>query len=243
MMLTNKQIKLINSLHSKKGRSENELFLVEGEKGIQEVMDSDFKVEFLVVNVEYQHLFSNTSIPIYFVPKEDITKLSTLTINQFGLAVVQSKSALKFNTLDDIVLVLDGVRDPGNLGTIIRICDWYGVKQIVCSNDCTEFYNPKVISATMGSFKRVKCIYVDLLEFFRSHPNHKVIAADLSGENLHHFQFPNKAFIVMGSESHGIRPEISASIQQKITIPRFGEAESLNVAISTGIILDQLRRF
>lgn len=241
-MLTNKQIKLINSLHSKKGRLENELFLVEGEKGIQEVLDSSYEVEFLVINVDFQHLFSTTSVPTFFLSKDEITKLSTLTINQYGLAVVRSKSSNEITPLDDVVLVLDGVRDPGNLGTIIRICDWYGIKQIVCSNDSTEFYNPKVISATMGSFKRVECVYVDLQDFLLSNRSYSIIGADLAGENLHHYQFPQKVFIVMGSESHGIRPEVSKLIQQRITIPRFGEAESLNVAISTGIILDHFRR-
>ncbi|NGZ43137.1 RNA methyltransferase [Cytophagaceae bacterium 50C-KIRBA] len=241
-MLTNKQIKLINSLHSKKGRSENELFLVEGEKGIQEVLDSNYELEFLVINADFQHLFSSNSLPIYFVSKEEITKLSTLTINQYGLAVVHCKASSSLSPLDDKVLVLDGVRDPGNLGTIIRVCDWYGIKQIVLSNDCTEFYNPKVISATMGSFKRVDCLYADLTAFFRTNPDHVIVAADLSGDNLHEFTFPPKVFIVMGSESHGIRDDVSAMIQQRITIPRFGEAESLNVAISTGIILDHLRR-
>lgn len=241
-MLTNKQIKLINSLHSKKGRSENELFLVEGEKGIQEVIDSDYEIEFLVINVDFQEVFSGISIPTYFLSKEDITKFSTLTINQYGLAVVKCKITPSFTQLDDVILLLDGVRDPGNLGTIIRICDWYGIKQIVLSNDCTEFYNPKVISATMGSFKRVDCNYTDLTAFIQANPEHTVLGADLAGENLHQFTFPTKVFIIMGSESHGISPEVSAMIQQRITIPRFGAAESLNVAISTGIILDHVRR-
>lgn len=242
MMLTNKQIKLINSLHSKKGRTENELFLVEGEKGIQEVLDSSFGVEFLVINEEYSDLFSSPTIPTYFVSKDEITKLSTLTINHYGLAIVRTKTVHSLSSLENQVLVLEGVRDPGNLGTIIRICDWYGISQIVLSNDCTEFYNPKVIAATMGSFKRVTCFYTDLTKFFQANPEHKILGADLSGENLHTYSFPNKAFIVMGSESHGIRKEVSAFIQERITIPRFGEAESLNVAISTGIILDHVRR-
>ncbi|RXK52232.1 TrmH family RNA methyltransferase [Aquirufa rosea] len=241
-MLTNKQIKLINSLHSKKGRTENGLFLVEGEKGILEVLDSSYQIEFLVINEDYAHQFSSIKQSIYFLPKNEITKLSTLTINQFGIAVVKMKNLISFETLNPYVLVLDGVRDPGNLGTIIRICDWYGIDQIVLSADCTEFYNPKVISATMGSFKRVKCLYTDLPAFLTSHPNYSILGADLDGENIHAFEFPDRAFLIMGSESHGIREDLHNIIQQKITIPRYGGAESLNVAISTGIILDNLKR-
>ncbi len=246
-MLTNKQIKLINSLHSKKGRKENDLFLVEGEKSLLELIKSDFIVEFFVLN-EFEvslrdQISQDTTIPIYFVDTESIQKLSTLVNNQIGLAVVRQKHYSPVEINDRYTIVLDGIRDPGNLGTIIRICDWYGFKQVVLSEDCTEFYNPKVISASMGSFSRIAFTYVDLASFFKEHADIKTIGAVLNGENIHQYQFPDKGFIILGNESNGIRKELLENLDERITIPSFGGAESLNVGISTAIIVDNLKRF
>jgi TrmH family RNA methyltransferase len=246
-MLSNKQIKLINSLHSKKGRKENDLFLVEGEKSLLELVKSDFSVEFFVLAENQTDLLHELSLKspayIYTVSEEQLTKLSTLVTNQVGLAVVKQKQFNQFKINSPYTIVLDGIRDPGNLGTIIRICDWYGFKQLVLSEDCTEFYNPKVIISTMGSFSRIEFNYVDLPTFFKSHSEIKKIGAVLNGENIHTYAFPEKAFIILGNESNGIREEIIDTLDEKITIPAFGEAESLNVSISTAIIADNLRRF
>ncbi|MEY4309085.1 MAG: hypothetical protein RL422_1288 [Bacteroidota bacterium] len=246
-MLTNKQIKLINSLHSKKGRKENDLFLVEGEKSLLELIKSDFQVDFFVIS-ESQPALSHkicqaSNAPIYLLDIDTIQKLSTLVNNQIGLAVVQQKKFPSFQIQDRFTIVLDGIRDPGNLGTIIRICDWYGFKQLVLSEDCTEFYNPKVIISTMGSFSRIEFTYVDLLSFFKAHSDYKKIGAVLNGENIHYYQFPEKGFIILGNESNGIREEIMESLDERITIPAFGDAESLNVGISTAVIADNLKRF
>jgi TrmH family RNA methyltransferase len=246
-MLTNKQIKLINSLHSKKGRKENDLFLVEGEKSLLELLKSDFIVEFFLLNEVHVSLADQISqqskAPIYFSDAENIQKSSTLVNNQIGLAVVQQKKFPPFIIQDRYTIVLDGIRDPGNLGTIIRICDWYGFKQLVLSEDCTEFYNPKVIISTMGSFSRIEFAYVDLPSFFKAHSEYKKIGAVLQGENIHHYQFPDKGFIILGNESNGIRNEIMECLDERITIPAFGQAESLNVGISTAVIADNLKRF
>ena len=246
-MLTNKQIKLINSLHSKKGRKENDLFLVEGEKSLFELIKSDFEVDFFVIcesQPSLAHKISQSSnAPVYLVDIDTVQKLSTLVNNQIGLAVVQQKNFPSFQIQDRFTIVLDGIRDPGNLGTIIRICDWYGFKQLVLSEDCTEFYNPKVIISTMGSFSRIEFAYVDLPSFFKAHSEYKKIGAVLNGENIHHYQFPEKGFIILGNESNGIREEIMESLDERITIPAFGEAESLNVGISTAVIADNLKRF
>jgi len=247
MMLTNKQIKLINSLHSKKGRKENDLFLVEGEKSLLELLTSDFIVEFFVINDSQSDLHHQISLksnaPIYTLDTDSIQKLSTLVTNSFGLAVVQQKQFSDFKLQDRYTIVLDGIRDPGNLGTIIRICDWYGFKQLVLSDDCTEFYNPKVIISSMGSFSRVEFKYVDLVDFLKAHPTYKKIGAVLNGENIHQYQFPESGFIIVGNESLGIREEILALLDERITIPSFGSAESLNVGISTAVIADNLKRF
>lgn len=246
-MLTNKQIKLINSLHSKKGRKENDLFLVEGEKSLLELIKSDFIIEFFVLNeIEVSlknQIILNTNVPVYLLDTESIQKLSTLVNNQIGLAVVKQKQFPPFKISDRYTIVLDGIRDPGNLGTIIRICDWYGFKQLVLSEDCTEFYNPKVIISSMGSFSRIEFTYVDLPTFFKTHKAYKKIGAVLNGENIHQYQFPDKGFIILGNESMGIRDEIMNLLDERITIPAFGDAESLNVGISTAVIADNLKRF
>lgn len=246
-MLTNKQIKLINSLHSKKGRKENDLFLVEGEKSILELVKSDFIIEFFVLNESQVSLADkigqNCKSPIYFLDAESIQKLSTLVNNEIGVAVVQQKKFPSFQIQDRFTIVLDGIRDPGNLGSIIRICDWYGLKQLVLSEDCTEFYNPKVIISSMGSFSRIEFTYVDLPVFFKENKDYKKIGAVLNGENIHQYQFPDKGFIILGNESNGIREGIIQSLDERITIPSFGMAESLNVGISTAVIVDNLKRF
>jgi len=244
-MLTNKQIKLINSLHAKKGRKDTNLFLVEGEKGIHELRTSHYHIKLMVFNETLANIPavpSNTEI--CFLPEAEVVKLSSLTNNAYGFAVVESVfyDEKAFSFLDQMTVVLDGVRDPGNLGTIIRICDWYGIKQMILSEDSTEYYNPKVVSASMGSFSRIKFLYTDLAEFFQSHSDLPVIGATLLGQSIYNFQFPSEGFILMGNESLGIRDSILPYIKDAITIPRIGEAESLNVAISTGIILDNFRR-
>lgn len=246
-MLTNKQIKLINSLHSKKGRKENDLFLVEGEKSLIELAKSDFEVEFLVLNEGNEngtHLIASLfQVPSYYVDENNLLKMSTLVTNSVGFAVVKQRHFTPFVVQDKHTIVLDGIRDPGNLGTIIRICDWYGFNQLVLSADCTDFYNPKVIISSMGSFSRIQFHYCDLPTFFSENSSIKKIGAVLNGENIHTYKFPSTSFIILGNESNGISEEILAILDEKITIPSFGGAESLNVGISTAVIADNLKRF
>jgi TrmH family RNA methyltransferase len=243
-MLTNKQIKLINFLHAKKGRSENQLFLVEGEKGILELLQSDLKIHFIILNETLMHVdaFQGTNTLFYYESENTIAKLSTLVSNNFGVAVVQMPSNECNIDVNTFTVVLDGIRDPGNLGTIIRICDWYGISQLVLSNDCTEYYNPKTISSSMGSFLRLQHQYVDLEKWLSTYPKVCKIGALLDGENIHTYTFPQSGFIVFGNESNGIRESIRSQIDQAVTIPRFGSAESLNVGISCAVFLDNLRR-
>jgi TrmH family RNA methyltransferase len=244
-MLTNRQIKLINSLHSKKGRIDNQLFLVEGEKAVLEIVNSTIPVEFVVTSEKNFAKNKETLqlTEVYIEAESVIGKLSTLVTNDFGFAVVSMKhfeSELFFD--EAITVVLDGVRDPGNLGTIIRVCDWYGIEQIVLSKDSTDFFNPKVIAATMGSFLRIKFSYRDLQEVFRSNDQIPVFGALLDGEDIHGVTFPSTCFLLFGNESNGIRSENLPFVDRKITIPKYGSAESLNVGISTAIFLDNLRR-
>jgi TrmH family RNA methyltransferase len=245
MTLSNNQIKLINSLHSKKGRIDNNLFLVEGEKGIRELLDSSFKIEFIVLNrkeIQSDLIFGET--PIYYESEINVIKYSSLTTNEYGFAIVHSQifalNDFSFNL--GYTVILDGIRDPGNLGTILRICDWYGINQLVCSMDTTEYYNPKVISASMGSFHRIKFLYVDVLEFLDQFSVIPMIGASLDGKNVHEYEFPPNGFIVFGNESEGIRSQVKGALTDLIKIPRWGKAESLNVAISAGVILDNIKR-
>jgi TrmH family RNA methyltransferase len=245
MTLSNNQIKLINSLHSKKGRIDNNLFLDEGEKGIRELLGSSFKIEFIVLN--NKEIYSNLNLgetPLYLENESKVIKYSSLTTNEYGFAIVQSqKFELKdFNFTIGYTVVLDGIRDPGNLGTILRICDWYGIDQVVCSMDTTEFFNPKVISASMGSFHRIKFLYVDISAFLDQFMGIPMIGATLDGQNLHEYEFPANGFIIFGNESEGIRSQVKCDLTDQVKIPSWGMAESLNVAISAGIILDNLRR-
>jgi TrmH family RNA methyltransferase len=243
-MLTNKQIKLINSLHSKKGRLENRLFLVEGEKGINELLNSKFKIHSIIINDELkiENQFSSINCSVFYVAINLLHQLSTLVTNNFGIAIVEM-SAESFDIFpEQFTVVLDGIRDPGNLGTIIRICDWYGINQIVLSNDCTEYYNPKVISASMGSFTRISHMYVQLDTWLNQFGDSKKIGALLNGTNVHEYKFPTSGFIIFGNESNGIRQSVIELIDDSVTIPSFGGAESLNVGISCAIFLDNLRR-
>lgn len=162
--------------------------------------------------------------------------------NNSVLVVAKCKTAtLPTIASQELILVLDQVGDPGNLGTIIRVADWYGVKNIVCSPDCADFYNPKVIAASMGSFARINVSHTPLVEYLAIQEK-PIFGAYLEGSNLHQCALPKSAFIVMGSESHGISDELEHLISDKITIPNFGAAESLNVAMATGIILDNFKR-
>ena len=149
------------------------------------------------------------------------------------------KADLPNNT--GLILALDGVSDPGNLGTIIRVADWYGIKHIVTSTDSADAYNPKTISATMGSFVRVSVSQVELPEYLQT-LNMPIYGAFLDGQSVHTTDLSAKGVLLMGSESHGIREQCAKLVSDKITIPAFGEAESLNVAMATGIILDNFKR-
>lgn len=242
MSLSNRQLKLINSLHSKKGRRENLKFLVEGEKGINELLESDWEIDFFVINEKYLKEFSNLS-NVYFCEEGEITKLSSLSTNTFGMAVVHERVFdCDFESLKGTFIYLDGIRDPGNLGTIIRICDWYGIEYLFCSPDTTEFYNPKTIVSTMGSFKRVKVVSLAFQNLVEKLPHFKIVGTFLNGTSVYTYKFSENQLIVLGNESNGISEMLEEFIQDKITIPRIGGAESLNVGISTAIILDNFIR-
>lgn len=247
-MISKNQLKLINSLELKKQRKKQGLFLVQGEKNVGELFNSCFTIKQLFATVAYitghsalltRHKLVGVTVE---ATEDELKKAGTLQSNNSVLAVVECReSELPVIVDNELILLLDQVGDPGNLGTIIRVADWYGLKQIICSPGCADFYNPKVIAATMGSFARVNVSFSDLTDYL-SGQNKPVYGAFLEGDNIHKSKLATSAFIVMGSESHGISDEVAEFITDKITIPNFGNAESLNVAMATGIILDNFKR-
>jgi len=248
-MLSKNRIKYINSLKIKKFRQLHQSFIVEGSKSVLELLNSDFEVEFVLVTPDFQQKYSSIlshhQTLLETVTLSELQGLGSFQTNDSCLAVAKTKQndflCAKEN---EYVLVLDDISDPGNLGTIIRIADWYGIKKIICSENTTDLYNPKVIAASKGSFTRINIFYTNLKEYLAANAKNSMVAgAFLGGESLYDFKFtPLGGYIIMGNESNGVGSEVESFVTHKITIPRVGEAESLNVGIATAVILDNLRR-
>ena len=243
MMITNSTLKFIKSLQLKKNRIQHQCFLVEGTKSVQELLKSNFIVDLVVGSSEF--LIDNASIlnqtKFHEIKSNDINAISSFKNNSSVIAIAKmpKQTEIKISS-DEYVLALDDVRDPGNLGTIIRIADWYGIDKIIVSSTTADFYNPKVISASMGSFSRVKMHRVDLRPMLESYAG-KIYGALIDGVSLHDVDFEKGGIIVMGNESIGISNELQELLSVKITIPRYGVAESLNVGIATAVICDRMR--
>ncbi len=245
-MLSKNTVKFIKSLHQKKYRLESAKFFVEGEKSVVEVLQSSFTVDLLLVTQEFatKHatLLSGKAFEVLFVTPNQLEQLGQYQSNDAALAVVQMKPNQAFlPEKGELILALDEVRDPGNLGTIIRIADWYGIKKLIFSSHTAEFYNPKVIQSSMGSFTRVQFYYGDLAQAFQEWKL-PVYGAFLEGESIHELTNPTPGVLLLGNESQGISKEVEKWVSSKITIPSFGKAESLNVAIATAIFCDNFKR-
>ncbi len=213
--------------------------MVEGNKIICELFNSNFKVK-EILSTDPQKL-DRTDIPITHISENELKKISFLKTPKDSVAVCYLAQEEKLAD-KNIQLVLDGIQDPGNLGTIIRLADWFGIEQIICSEDTVDFYNPKVIQATMGSFTRVNVVYTDLVKYLSETENVN-IGTDMEGENIYTFRKPEKINLILGNEGNGMRPETEKLLQKSISIPRFGKSqstESLNVSMAAGIILGQL---
>ncbi len=247
-MFSKQQQKYVQSLQIKKYRQEHQRFLVEGAKSVQELLKSDLETELLLCTPKFflENEKSLIKISVEQISQTELEKLGTLQSNDSALAVVKMRENIPLIAdADEFALVLDDIRDPGNLGTILRIADWYGIKKVICSETSVDFYNPKVVSASMGSFTRILVYYFEISEYFENiikNKNTEIIGTFLNSENVHRFDFPSSGYIVLGNESNGIGAEVEKLITKKITIPRFGEAESLNVGIATAVVLDNLRR-
>lgn len=238
-MLSKNQIKLLTSLKQKKYRQQHGLFVAEGIKTIQELLNSH-----LVLQQLYTLATFNLDADLEtLISETDLKKISSLKTPNQALAVFEIPEAQK-RPENGFILALDDVRDPGNLGTIIRLCDWFGIIDVVCSEQTVDCYNPKVIQATMGSITRVQVSYTDLNNYL-SQTNLPIYGAFMDGENVYKESLSANGILVMGNEANGISEGIEKQITKRISIPRFGDiqaAESLNVATATAILLSEFRR-
>jgi TrmH family RNA methyltransferase len=244
-MLTKNNTKFIKSLQLKKFRQKEGLFIVEGAKNTLELLNSSYKLKYLIVTEgfldRHQKEINSSEIEPIVVKEKELSALGAFQSNTDALAVVYEKTPPKYDS-NGFDLVLDDIRDPGNLGTIIRLADWYGIKNIICSETTAEFYNPKVISASMGSIFRTNLYRRDLKEFLAENKHRKIYGALLEGENVHQVKFEANGLLVIGNESNGIHSELISLITDRVTIPKIGQAESLNAAMATAIICDNVFR-
>jgi len=245
-MISKSQISFIKSLHQKKIRKDHGLFIVEGLKSLSEFIHSEYTVDSIFYTESLMPKLGNLSqnIKLTEISVAELLKISSLNSPQQCLALIKipQHNVLTSKMLKgSFTLALDGIQDPGNLGTIIRTADWFGIKQIICSEDTVDVFNSKVVQATMGSLSRVRLTYTDLATFLKA-TELPVFGALLDGNSIYETDFRAEGIIVLGNEGNGIRQEISDLICHPVTIPRFGQAESLNVAISASIFCSEIRR-
>jgi len=238
---TKSEIKFVKSLKLKKNRVKENKFIVEGLKNVQELLKSKYDVLELFCTETHANLFNNYGCKL--ISPEELSSMGTFNTNNACLAVTKCIEVDQDQFLNERqTIILDGVGDPGNLGTIIRALDWFGFKHLVCSKNCADFHNPKTLAASMGSFTRVGVLYVDLNDYL-NHFKGDLYGLDLEGKPLDTFRNPNKCGFILGNESHGISPVIQPLLKDRLTIKKYGSAESLNVAMTANILLYQLRSF
>lgn len=240
-MVSKNQIKLITSLQQKKYRIANKLFFAEGVKGIQELLDSNFELEHLYTTLnDFEVVFNDRKS---IISDNDLKKISALATPNSCLAVFRMPVEKPIIEIG-LILALDSIRDPGNLGTILRLSDWFGIQQVVCSKETVDIFNPKVVQATMGSIARVNVNYIDLNSFLVQ-TKLPIFGTFMEGDNIYKSNLPQQGIIIMGNEANGISVELEKLVQNRLTIPRFGnnqKTESLNVATATAIVLSEFRR-
>lgn len=240
MSLSKNQLKLITSLQQKKYRIKNGLFIAEGAKVVGEFLNSNFKLNhlFCVNESAYSGVESIT-----LISEVELKKISTLKTPNNVLALFEIPKEEKLKK-EGFVVALDEVNDPGNLGTIIRLCDWFGVDQLICSTNTVDCFNSKVVMASMGSLTRVSIVYTDLSIYLKESVLPKY-ATLMDGENVYKSELPKQAILVMGNEANGISDPVLKLLDASVSIPRFGNVqvtESLNVATATAILLSEFKR-
>ncbi|MDC3195340.1 RNA methyltransferase [Flavobacteriaceae bacterium] len=239
MSLSKNHIKLITSLSKKKYRQKHKLFVVEGVKVVQEFLNSSYELE-IVFSTDTDFSSTNKFIE---VTDQELKKISSLKNPNKVLAIFKTPNQINPIT-GGLILALDSINDPGNLGTIIRLCDWFGIEQLVCSNETVDCFNSKVVQASMGSLTRVAISYLDLKKYLQN-ASVPIFIADMDGLNVYKTKLPDSALLVLGNEANGISEDIKQLVTTKITIPRYGafhQTESLNVATASAILLSEFRR-
>ena len=239
MSLSKNHIKLITSLSQKKYRQKHKLFVVEGVKVVQEFLNSSYELD-IVFSSDTD--FSSTDKFIE-VTDQELKKITSLKNPNKVLAIFKIPNQIN-PIMGGLILALDSINDPGNLGTIIRLCDWFGIEQLVCSNETVDCFNSKVVQASMGSLTRVAVSYLDLKKYLQN-ASVPIFIADMDGLNVYKTKLPDSAVLVLGNEANGISDEIKQLVTTKITIPRYGafqQTESLNVATASAILLSEFRR-
>ena len=238
--LSKNKIKWIRSLQLKKNRDELGLFIVEGEKMVQEAIENfSQQIDFLVVTKFSSIKTDDVSFEMAIATDEELKSISTLKNPNKSLVVLKLPPKRRIET--SFRIALDGIQDPGNLGTILRLADWFDVKEIICSKETVDVYNPKVVQASMGAIFRIKVTYCDLEDYLKK-SKETIFGALLEGQNIYKKSVEPKGILVLGNEGNGISEKIIPFITEPITIPRFGQAESLNVSVATGILLSEFFR-
>ncbi|MEM1001596.1 MAG: RNA methyltransferase [Bacteroidota bacterium] len=238
-MLSKNQIKFIKSLSLKKNRWQHQLFTVEGAKGIMEFLKSDFECHGIYTTNDQLFNEFETSL----ISESDLKRISQLKTPNQALALFKIPAYHKI-VESNIMVALDDIKDPGNLGTIIRLCDWFGITDILCSKETVDCYNSKVVQASMGSLSRVKLHYLNLLSYL-THYDGEVYGTFLHGHSIYSTNFKEKSILLMGNEANGISADLINVIGKKVTVPQYGKmssTESLNVATATAICLGEIRR-
>lgn len=239
-MLSKNELKYIQSLCHKKQRTAERLFIVEGVKLVHELIAADYPVKNIYATDEW--IAPGGDHPVTRITEQELSKISSLQTPHQVLAVVHQQEVTdEPQWAHSLTLVLDGIQDPGNMGTMIRIADWFGIDQIIASEDTVELYNPKVIQSTMGSFMRVKVWYRDIASLLKE-KKVPVYGAVLDGDSMYAMQPPKAGILLIGNESKGIRQDLQSLIDHRITIPKMGHAESLNAAVAMGILVSQFKK-
>jgi TrmH family RNA methyltransferase len=248
-MISKNKIAHIRSLHQKKYRDKFSEFIVEGPKLIEELLNSNFEIQEIFTTIShYTQLEKNRGrdFELSLVNDAELGKISHLKTPNGMLALVRQPvhQLHQMQVLDGFSIILDGISDPGNMGTIIRTADWFGVHNIICSENCVELFNPKVVQATMGSVFRVKVVYTNLVDYLQRLENQTTVyGAFLDGVNIYNADFGQKGLLIIGSESHGISPEVEKLVNQRIHIPAMARgAESLNASVAAAICLSEFKR-
>ncbi len=238
--LSKNKIKEIRSLQQKKFRDDFGLFVIEGIKMVEEaILHFPKLIDCFIHTSDYSPTFSVSSFPTYKVDAKTLSQCSSLKTPNHALIVVKKQTNVSPST--DFSLAIDGVQDPGNFGTILRLADWFGIDQIICSKETVDVYNPKVVQASMGAILRIKVHYLSLEDFFQK-TKPTIYGALLEGKNVYAEKLEKKGLLLMGNEGNGISKELIPYITHPISIPRFGQAESLNVSVATGILLSEFCR-